>query len=231
MEISLEAFWNVLKKHMALILILALTAGVLTYAVSATVLTPEYVSVAKINILADDGSEMNASQSLSSFSYINKILKTCTQVLNTRDFKELVRSKVELDYSPVLSFSYDSDSTVLTIKSYDSDPEIAYKFASATVECIGGYIEEKMATTVVAILVETPELPKTPDSPRPTVNAVIMTLSAAILTYIIEFVVELFGKKIKDEAELIRRFPDIPIIAEVPDFNENLSHRHALPRG
>ncbi len=225
MEISLETIWRTLQKHIILIIIISIAAGVLTYTASELLITPQYVSQAKINILAEQDSEMTASQSLSSFSYINKILKTCTQVLDTRDFKELVRSKVELDYSPQLNFSYDSDSTVLVIKSSDSNPTVAYDFARATVECVGGYIEEKMATTVVAILVETPELPQKPDSPKSSVNAVLVMICAVILTYGIELLIELFGKKIKDETELTRRFPDIPIIAAIPDFNENMMRR------
>ncbi len=220
MELSLEVILRALKKAAVLMIILAIIAGACAYFVSEYYIAPIYCATAKINIIGNANAE-SLTEINNSHVYANRIVKTCIVILQAGDFSEAVKEAAAVDHSPSLSFSYNEETTIIEITASDVDPNTAFKLASVAAELTETYLVDKNNAELISVKpVETPKMPKSPVSPSPVKNALIAFVCVAFVVLAIQVIRELFGTKVKNEAELSRRY-NIPVIASIPDFNTN----------
>ncbi len=217
MEISLDTILSVLRKCIALMIILALVAGIGAYFVSEYLITPTYTAVAKINVVTSKDAT-SASEANTGTSYITKILKTCTQLLQANSFVQGVKEELAVDYVPRLVFESSEDSTIILIKAYDSDPKKACDIASVAATRSTDYISDMTSGMATVKIYDNPIVPVSPSSPNSFKNSALAALAVAAAVFVIYLLAELLGTKVKSEKELSARFPEIPIIAAIPDF-------------
>lgn len=230
MEISLGTVFRILRKYLILIIVFALVGAIGAYAASVYAIKPVYVSQAKINIVAGSGAAESGAPAPTfnpSLARTEQLLamqsaKTCNSILMSADYTKLIREKAALDHEPKIEFTCDDETTVITVKASDNEPQTAYEIAQCVVETAGEWISDKTFGSVTVTDIETPKLPKAPASPNPVKNAVLAAMLCAVLIFIIEVLREIFGTKVKNEDELTKRYGDIPVIASIPDFNESV---------
>ncbi|MBR6765979.1 MAG: hypothetical protein IKM06_05785 [Clostridia bacterium] len=220
MEVSLEIVLKVLRKSLMWIIIFALCAGLCAFAVCGYLVEPTYVATTKINLIGNEnGDKTSTLESNNSWVFANKLAKTCTDILTTNSFARRIKTEAAIDYKPSFTVSFDEDTTILSIKVSDHNPENAYKIACAIANSANDHLTTKTATSVKVIVVEEPVLPEGPSSPNTMSYTIIAALAMAIIVFAIQLLREMLGKKIKDESELSKRY-DIPVIASIPDFND-----------
>jgi len=228
MEISLEAMLRVLGKCWIIIIVLAIVFALCGYFGSEYLIQKTYVATAKLNIIAKTEADSKTTTSYSAdstgLSYASKLVKTCSEILTTKDFKTRVISDAGIDETPSISTTFSEDTTIITITVSTHDPDTCIKAAMAAAEAANEYIGEKTDTKASIVTIDNPVRPDSPDSPNPRRNALIAGLIAAVLTYAIYLFVEILGTKVKDEVELSNRY-DLPVIACIPDFNETTKHK------
>lgn len=227
MEISLDTVFKILRKYAVLIIIVAVVCAVGAYGASSYLIKPTYQAKAQINIVPYQIDEQEGKQNISGnstgWSLALRATETCGGILKANDYTSAVKGALNLDYEPNLNFTYDDGSTTLiTLTVTDKNPEKAYEIALTAVNGASEWIKDKTSGTISATVSDYPELPKEPYSPNPLKNAIIAMLCGAVLVFAIAFMREVFGTKVKNEEELAKRYPDIPVLASVPDFDANI---------
>lgn len=220
MEITLDIALRVLRKSLLYIVLFALIAGIVTFLACDFLVEPTYVSKTQINLIGNEGtSNESVAAGNNSWVFANRLLKTCAQILNTRDFALKVKDSAGIDYMPKYTISYAEETTVMTISVRDNNPENAYKIAQAIADNANDHIAEKTLTSVTVIVSDSPVRPTTASSPNIPSYTIIAALGTAVFVYIIQLLRQVLGTKIKDESELRKRY-NLPVLASIPDFNE-----------
>lgn len=223
MEISLETVFRVLRKYAVLIIVFALVGAIGAYAASVYLIKPVYVSQMQIIVVTGTVEEKSsASQSNTEWVLALRATKTCNTILSSADYSKMIREKAALDHDPEIEFTCDDETTVIKVNVSDNDPQTAYKTATCVAETAGEWLKEKTSESITANISDSPKLPKSPASPNPVRNALLAAVLCAALIFVIEFLREVLGTKVKDERELTKRYADIPVIASIPDFNESV---------
>lgn len=233
MEISLDTVFKILRKYAVLIIIIAVLCAVGAYGVSAYLMKTVYQAKAQINIVPYQIDEKEGSQNLSGnstgWSLALRATETCGGILKSNDYTAAIKGALNLSYEPKITFSYDEGTTTLiTLTVTDESPEMAYEIAMTAVNGASEWIKQKTSSTISSTVSDYPELPKEPYSPNPVKNAVFAAFAGAVVIFAIGIMRELLGTKVKNESELAKRYPDIPVLASVPDFDANIK-MHAYP--
>ena len=227
MEISLKTLISVLKKAVIWMIIFAILAGVGTYFAVSYFVEPTYVSVAEVNLSGQDLSSGETSSSVTQqnnkWVYANRIVKTCSEILATNNFRSKIREELKLGYNPNYSVSFDEETTILTISARDKDPTMAYRIAKTAIELADDYLDEKLSEPINAIIIEDPRVPANPSSPNKTMFAAVAAVVIAVVIFGVQLLRELLGIKVKNEVELFERY-NIPVIAVIPDFDQAARH-------
>lgn len=220
MEITLDIALRVLRKSLLYIVLFALLAGIITFLACGFLVKPTYVSKTQVNLI---GNETTVNDSVAagnnSWVFANRLLKTCAEILDTRDFALKVKDAAGIDYMPKYSIRYEEETTVITIAVSDHNPENAYKIAKAIADNANGHLAEKTKTSVTVIVTDAPVLPTSASSPNIPSYTIIAALGAAVVVYVVQLLRQVLGTKVKDESELRKRY-NLPVLASIPDFNE-----------
>jgi capsular polysaccharide biosynthesis protein len=224
MEISLEVVLKVLRKSAAMMIVFALCAALGAFLVCGYLVEPTYVASTQINLIGNSDANIGSTlENNNSWVFANKLAKTCASILTTNEFAYRIKSVAGVDYKPSFSVSSDEDTTVLSIKVMDHNPENAYKIACAIADSANDHLKVMTKTSVEGIVIEKPVLPSKASSPDTLTYTLIAAIAVAVIVFVIQLLRELLGKKIKDETELSKRY-GIPVIASIPDFNEAFRH-------
>ncbi len=219
MEITFETVFHVLRKSLVFIVIFAILGGVAAFCVSEYILTPTYVSSLKINIIGSQEVDNTIAGQNNQFVLANRIVKGCSEIINTDNFKRKVMLASGINHKPIFTVSYDEETTIIGIKVHDNSKEDAFRFAKTISEIVNDHLVENTATTVSVRVVEDPILPEKASSPNTMFNTLLTMVVFAAAVLIIQLLREVLGTKVKDDIELQKRY-EVPVIASIPDFNE-----------
>lgn len=223
MELSLEKLLKIIKKHVALLIILSFLLGIGAYFGSEFLITPTYS--AKIGITINGAFEDDTLANLNN-SYVaaSKFVKNCEQYFKSKDFLKNVRDAAQIDHRPSISISSTEETTNIVIVASENTPENAYAVAKAVGECAPVFVSQMLGGTnrITVTVYESPEIPTSPSAPNSFFNAIIAACATAIALIALFIVLELTDHKINEEADLTERY-GLPIIAVIPDFNIKIS--------
>ena len=219
MEITFETVFRVLRKAWLIILICAVLGGIGAFCVCEYIMTPTYVSSLKINIIGAQEVDNTIAGQNNQWVLANRIVKTCTEIINTNTFRTKVRDASGVNHKPQLDVSFDEETTIINIKVLDHDKQNAYLFAQTIAEIVNDHLIESTATSVSVRIIEQPVVPENASAPNTVFNTFLSFFIFAFVMFILQLLREILGTKIKNENELLRRY-DIPVIATIPDFNE-----------
>ena len=221
MEISLDTILKVLRKNYIVMLAVALVAALLMFVVCEFIVSPTYEATAKVNIKSERTSD-SISEDSTGMTYALRMVQTCVEILKSKDYRNTVQDAAALDHKPSYSFSAASDTTIIRITASAHDPQEAYDVVKTVAENADALIRGTVTGVEVKVF-ETPDLPTSPSAPHSARNAVLTFIGAVLVFFVVVLLMELFGTKVKDEAELVKRY-DLPVIAVIPDFNDT-SHK------
>lgn len=220
MEITLDIVLRVLRKSLLYIILFALIAGILAFFACGFLVQPTYVSTTKINLIGNENAAGGTTaEGNNSWVFANRLLKTCTGILDTRDYALKIKEDAGIDYMPSYSISYEVETTIIKITVSDHNPENAFKIAQAIANNANTHLAEKTFTSVSVVVIDNPVLPIHAASPNAPTLSMIFAVATAFVVLFIQVLKEVLGTKIKDESELRKRY-NIPVLASIPDFNE-----------
>lgn len=222
-EISLRDLFLILRKWIALIIILPIIAVTIAGAVSYYVLEPEYETFTTLMVgrpkdyISDikiEYNELLLNQKLvSTYGEIVKSRLVTDEVINNLDLKisyEGFRNKVNV--------SLVKDTEIIKIQVTDNSPELAAEIANETALVFMEGVKTIMKIENVQVI-DLAQVPSRPIKPRKTLNMAIAGVLGLMLSVFIAFLVEFLDNSIRTPED-VEKYLGIPVLGAIPMIKE-----------
>ncbi|ENH98096.1 capsular polysaccharide biosynthesis protein, putative chain length regulator [Gracilibacillus halophilus YIM-C55.5] len=221
--ISLKEIFEVLKKRIALIILLTIGAAIVSAVVSFWIITPTYESSTQFIVNQDSGEQetVNLNEIRSNVEIIN----TYNDIITSNRILDQVVEEVNLTISPgalaeKITVSSTDSSQVVTLTANDTDPDVATEIANTTVQIFQNDLPELMNVNNVNILTEaTVSSNPTPVSPKPMLNIAIAIVLGLMIGVGLAFLLEYMDNTIESETDVEERM-ELPILGVVSHIDE-----------
>ena len=142
MELSATKILKTIFSHIWIILICAILFGVGGYAYSHYCIPPTYTSSMKLMVSSED-----TVTSYNEITAMRRMVNTYVEMLDSRDFYQLVKDDCELSYSPsqlksMITFTTKEDSEAFTATVVAASSEECFKIIHSLDEQAGQYVSE-----------------------------------------------------------------------------------------
>lgn len=233
-EIDLIQFFMVILKKWWVILCGALIGAILAAIISALFITPQYTSSIKMYVNNSNGGveSQNSNITASDITASKNLVDTYSVLLKTQVIIDKIIDKTDVPYS------YDQIAEMITTESVNQtqilkvsvtcpNSKNAYQMAEAIGEILPETISQVVEGSSVYVI-DYPHKTSSPSSPSYIKNMLIGALVCAFLAVILVIVSFFSNDYIDSEEKLIELFDDdIPILASVPDVNEEAHKKNA----
>jgi capsular polysaccharide biosynthesis protein len=222
--ISLLELFDTLKKRLHLILLITITAALVSGAVSYFYLTPIYQASTQILV-----NQAKNEQSL----YNSNEVQTNLQLINT--YNVIIKSPAILDkvvnqlhlnmttdqLNGKITVGSEKDSQVVNVTVQDPDPNTAAKIANNTAEVFQEQIGKIMNVDNVSILAKaTVKANQSPIKPRPLVNIAIGFVVGLMAGVGVAFLLEYLDNTVKNEQE-VEKLLELPVLGVIATIDES----------
>ena len=217
-EIDLREIFQIIRKHLALIIIIPIIFAALGAAVNIFFIDRIYESSTTLIVMREKDAkeeisktDVDLSKSLiytyAEMAKSNTVLESTANALNINKL-----NKKDITVSPV------KDTQILKVTVQSTDPILAKNIADTLVKQFTSEIQRITKTNNVSV-VDYANLPKEPIQPNIIMNTVISGILGLILLVIAIFLKEYLDNTIKTEKD-IESLLGISIIGTVPNFNQ-----------
>ncbi|MGU3368056.1 YveK family protein [Bacillus mycoides] len=221
--ISLKELFYILKKRLAMILVIAFGAAIVSAIISFFFMTPIYQSSTQIlvNQKKQEGSMFQAGE-----------VQTNIQLTNT--YKVIIKSPVILDQvneklnlnmtaqalTGKINVANDKDSQVISVTVEDKDPKLARDIANATADVFKGEVAKIMNVDNVTVLskAEVAEN-QSPIKPVPMLNVAIAFVVGLMAAVGLAFLLEYLDNTVKKEED-VENLLGLPVLGIVARMDE-----------
>lgn len=221
---ELQEYLNILKKRWLLIVVVTLTAAILSGIISYFVIKPTY----KADISVIIKGQQNTNTQTSSMNYndvmmYQKLVKTYSEFTTSRKVMEHAINALGINMKPetlkgMISASSKGDTQFLTISVKSKDPKQAMDLANQLAKSLKVVSAEIQDSDNVQILDEA-VLPTSPDSPRPLLNIAIAFLLGLMVSVGVVLLLEYLDNTIKTPSD-VEKLLGIPVIGTIPFVTE-----------
>ncbi|UYX51968.1 Wzz/FepE/Etk N-terminal domain-containing protein [Bacillus thuringiensis] len=221
--ISLKELFYILKKRLAMILVIAFGAAIVSAIISFFFMTPIYQSSTQIlvNQKKQEGAMIQAGE-----------IQTNIQLTNT--YKVIIKSPVVLDQvneklhlnmtaqalTEKINVANEKDSQVISVTAEDKDPKLARDIANATADVFKGEVAKIMNVDNVTVLskAEVAEN-QSPIKPRPMLNVAIAFVVGLMAAVGLAFLLEYLDNTVKKEED-VESLLGLPVLGIVARMDE-----------
>lgn len=221
--ISLKELFYILKKRLAMILVIAFGAAIVSAIISFFFMTPIYQSSTQIlvNQKKQEGAMIQAGE-----------IQTNIQLTNT--YKVIIKSPVVLDQvneklnlnmtaqalTGKINVANEKDSQVISVTAEDKDPKLARDIANATADVFKGEVAKIMNVDNVTVLskAEVAEN-QSPIKPRPMLNVAIAFVVGLMAAVGLAFLLEYLDNTVKKEED-VENLLGLPVLGIVARMDE-----------
>lgn len=219
-EIDLKRIFMVLVSKFWLLLVVGVLLACLAFGYSHFFMTPMFSASTKlyVNNTYGSGSEgFSASQ----ISAARDLANTYMVVVESRPVLEKIREKTGLDYSDgelvgMISCATVNDTEIFRVQVVCGDYTHSVAIADAIAEILPDHIGEVIPGTSVTVVEKAANV-RNKVSPNKTRNAVLGFVIGFGLCAAVLVVLELTNDTVNSEEQLTRAYPDVPLLAVIPD--------------
>lgn len=215
-EIDLLELVRVMWSKKIYIILAAVIMGVLAFAVSKFLLTPQYKSTTKMYVLAQQNSTTVTNSDLQASTQLSQYF---VEIIQSREVLESVIGQLglEVSYEGLLNkitVSAGSDTRIVAISVTDPEPETACRIADAIRETAATHIQTVMNMEAVNV-VDKANVPANPSSPNIKKNVLISAFFGAFLAIAVILVVYLINDTIRT-SEDVERYLGVSVLGTIP---------------
>ena len=226
-EIDLLKLFKALWKKIWVIALAAIIGGGAMFAYTKLLVTPLYKSSAMMYVNNSDFSVGSTKVSLSDLNAAQSLVDTYAVILKSRGTLEKVIDEAQLPYTyeelnEMVETGAVDNTEIFSITATSADPEEATKIANTIVDVLPDRILEIMDGSDVRT-VDFAVVPSVKSSPSTTKNMMLGIIAGFVLACAVIIVIELMDTKIHSEDYLLTEYPDIPLLAVIPDMNKKPS--------
>jgi capsular polysaccharide biosynthesis protein len=229
--ISLRELMDTLKKRMQLILLITLTAILVSGGVSFFLLTPVYQSSTQllVNQSKSDQPVINQGEIQANL----QLMKTYNVIIKSPTILEKVVSDLNLDMTTAqlnekITVGSESDSQVINLSVQDTDPQKAAEIANKTASVFQNEIPNIMNVDNVSILAKA-EVGETqsPIKPKPVLNIAIAAVVGLMIGVGLAFLLEFLDNTVKTEQE-VEKLLGVPVLGSITRIEDQ--HEQKISR-
>lgn len=221
--ISIQDIFKTLKKRWKLIMLLTLSAALISGSISYFLLTPVYESSTQILVNQKKSeNQMDFNQIQSNIDMIN----TYSVIIKSPAILEKVIDELELDQSvdqlsEKITINSQENSQVFSLTVNDSNPTKAVEIANTVSSTFQKEIKDIMNVDNVSILAkaEIKENP-TPVKPNPLINIAIAVVVGLMAGVGLAFLLEYMDNTIRDEKD-IETLLDLPLLGSIQKISQH----------
>ena len=221
-NISITDILKICLKKWRFIAVITVLCAILSYLITAFLMTPMYKSVGQINTKNTSfATEMVDNVTVGAINAAEKLGATFIEMLKNDTFLSKVKNMGNFSLSTgeirgMLVFDQPDDTGIINIRVNADDPQLAYRLVTEILRHAPAYLEGEMQGTTIDILQEArfETSPYAPNIPR---NVVLGILLGMVLGVIGAMCLEFFNKKIETSEEIEEIF-DMPILGEIPNL-------------
>ena len=224
-EIDLRELFGVLLQKLWLLVIVTMVFGAAAFGYTYTMVDPLYKASILLYVNNSDISVGSTSVSISNADLVasQKLVDTYVVILRSRTALNDVIKEANLNYSyeklrSMISASSVESTEVFEVVVTSTSPTEAELIANT----IARIMPEKITDIVVGSdvrIVDYAVVPSHRSSPSYTRNTAIGALLGLVLSAGFVIVTHLFDENIRSEDYLTQTYPDIPLLAVIPDMN------------
>jgi capsular polysaccharide biosynthesis protein len=221
--ISFKELLETLKKRFVMIILITMTAGLLSGIVSYFFLTPIYQASTQILV------NKSADEAAYNFNEVQtnlQLINTYNVIMKSPAILDKVAKELKLDITAgelneKISVASEKDSQVINLSVMDADPKKAAKIANKTAEVFQTEIVKIMNVDNVSILAKaTVSQNQSPIKPLPLLNVVISMVVGLIAGVGIAFLIEFFDNTVKNEQE-IEKLIGVPVLGVIATMDDS----------
>jgi len=218
--IDLQELFQILKKRLHLIVMIAIIATTISGAYTHFFVTPIYQTSTQMIVsnLYDDNpiTHSDIQLSLQLINTFNDIL--LSPVILDQVIEELNLATTAGGLSGRMSASNSTSSQVIALTVRHENPISAYRIANTTAEIFREEVPEILNVDTVSILA-TAQLPTSPISPNLTLNMAIGLVIGVMSGIFLVFMLEFLDKTVKTEQE-VEKLIGLPVLGMIPTMTE-----------
>ena len=223
-EIDLLKLVQVLLLKIKFIIAITLLAALGTFAVTYYLVTPMYTATAMMYVNNSSFSLGNTSFSISQgeLSAAQSLVATYVVILKSRTTLEDIIARDGLQYNyeelyDMIESEAVNSTEIFNVNVTSPDPQEAEQIANTIAQVLPERIADIVDGSDVRI-VDYAVVPSERTSPSFTMNTVIGALVGFVLAVAIVILRYLFDDQVHEEEDLTQTYPDIPLLAVVPDM-------------
>lgn len=222
-RVDMNRVFHALVRRLWVVVIAAILCGAVILGVTCLFVTPEYEADALFYVANSSLSISSTTLSLSSsdLTAAQSLVQTYIVILNSRSTLEAVISAGELDYSPeelseMIHAGAVNETEIFQVTVTSTDPQEARYIANA----IAVVLPEKISSIVEGssvFVVDYAVDPTEHSSPNYWSSAFLGMLAGFVLSVLIIVLAEINNRTIRSENYLSQTYPDVPLLAVIPD--------------
>jgi capsular polysaccharide biosynthesis protein len=229
--ISLRELMETIKKRIQLILLITLTAIIVSGGVSFFLLTPVYQS--STQLLVNQSKSDQPAYNIGEIQTNLQLINTYNVIMKSPAILEKVISDLKLDMTAAqlndkLTVASEKDSQVINLSVQDTDPKKTALIANKTAEVFQEEIVKIMNVDNVSVLAkaEVGE-DQSPIKPKPLLNIAIAMVVGLMIGIGLAFLLEFLDNTVKTEQEVekLLGLPVLGSITRIKDQEEKLKSR------
>lgn len=220
-EIDLRKIFVMLKKKVAIILVIAFIGAALAGCITNFFIKPKYTSGVSFYVNNNNDNLIGSSGTISSsdLDASEKLVNTYMFVVKSRTFRDKIADKLSSEVTSsqlksMISCSQVESTLIFQVNVTSTSPQLASDVANTIAELAPDEIVRVLKVGGVEV-VDYASVPTSPSSPNLAKNILIGFAVAFALAFIIFFTKELFDTRITRETDLTKDF-DIPVLGTVP---------------
>ncbi|MBJ7996859.1 Wzz/FepE/Etk N-terminal domain-containing protein [Bacillus mycoides] len=234
--ISLKELFHILKKRLAMILVIAFGAAIVSAIISFFFMTPIYQSSTQIlvNQKKQEGALFQAGEIQTNIQLTN----TYKVILKSPVILDQVREKLNMDITSKelnqkITVENEKDSQVILVSVQDKNPVLAKDIANTLAEVFKNDAVKIMNVDNITILSKAELIEKAaPIKPKPFVNIAITILAGILLGAGLAFLLEYLDNTVKKEEDVenLLGLPVLGIVARMDEETTNVKSHASSSR-
>ncbi|MFB7118333.1 YveK family protein [Bacillus tropicus] len=231
--ISLKELFHILKKRLAMILVIAFGAAIVSAIISFFFMTPIYET--STQILVNQKKQEGAAIQFNEVQTNIQLTNTYKVIIKSPVILDQVKEKLHLEetmqkLNGKIEVANEKDSQVVVVTVQDKNPKVARDIANTTAEVFQSEVAKIMSVDNVTVLSKAEVAEKqAPIKPRPILNVAIAFVVGLMASVALAFLLEYLDNTVKKEEDVenLLGLPVLGIVARMDEETTNINS-HAL---
>ena len=230
--LDLGYLFSLLKKHLVMILIIAILCGMAGASVANFLIPKKYESKALLYV--ENSQQNTESVNINDINAAQKLVNTCQIIFKSGEIMDNLIANLNLPYTKnqlnqMITATSVNGTEVMQLRVETNNPQESEQIVNEWVELSKQEFSRIIKSGSVEV-VDFGEVNTTPSSP----NVPLITLAAlafgAVVAYVIVLINDMFDIAIKQDDNLVQLY-DVPVFAEINDFESPTNVKYGYGYG